>query len=113
VNDTTTNPEETLSGKMLTAAGFFPSNILKSWMKGSVNGVAAQIADGLGGLGKNLDVNSGTWCASVYDDDDDGRCVYHQAVGLTGVIEWCNAALADPEPFFAANAKNTIAAPIE
>jgi hypothetical protein len=103
--------EKTPAGEMLAAAGFFPSKIIKSWIKGGFGGSGAQIVDGFGGLGEKFDVNSGTWCASVYDADDDGRCVYHQVVGLAGTVEWCNAALADPVGFFAANAtKNKEAA---
>jgi hypothetical protein len=94
--------EKTPAGEMLAAAGFFPSKTIGSWMKGFLDGPTAQIGDGVGGLGENLDINSSTWCASVYDGDDDDRCIYHEAVGLAGVIEWCLAGLNDPEPLFAA-----------
>jgi hypothetical protein len=98
--------EGTPAGMKLAAAGFFPALTHRSekgsWMKGFLDGPVALIGDGFGGLGENLDINSGIWCAVVYDGDDDDRCANYQAVGLPVVIEWCNAALDDPEPFFVA-----------
>jgi hypothetical protein len=94
--------EKTPAGEMLAAAGFFPSKAIGSWVKGGGSGPGAQIVGEDNGLGENVHVNTGEWCANVYEADDDGRCVHHEAVGLANVIEWCLAGLNDPEPLFAA-----------